>query len=555
MKIIYINGIKRSIFIGLIVFFIATGTLSALMLNNIYLRSFEDLEEVDIERKVDIVNKEIQSNLEEIATLGIDWGKWDDTYLFAQGLDETYLETNLVDNNFEIYNVEMIMLNDDSGKLLYGKKQDARTGKIVEIDQSVCDSLFNTSILGAKDPKVKFNDVVVFEGTPMLVASHPIIKTDGSGDVKGNVIFARTMDADMMNRISEKLHLGVSLELVSKMDFDKLNLGDEQEIGVKLKNKDSVIGSYYLPEFFEKYYTKINVEIPRDVIKVGYNSIKILKLIVPLIFTLMVVFLWIILNKLILSRIVTLNNQVIMIKEGKSSLARIDVDNKEDEISELSQSINSMLDALESLQDEIFKANHLLEAKVSERTKELELEIIKRQKIQDEVTFLAHHDALTGLPNRLLLKILLTNGILNANSQGTLLGVMFMDLDGFKMINDTFGHDQGDELLKQVATRLSNIVSENDTVCRLGGDEFVLYINGYENEESLDLIASRVMDDFKNPFKLNCQDCFITGSIGVSRYPIDGYDVETLLKNADTAMYAAKTLGKNQYQKYSHDLE
>ena len=217
---------------------------------------------------------------------------------------------------------------------------------------------------------------------------------------------------------------------------------------------------------------------------------------------------------------------------------------------------------LEDLQKEIYEANNFLEKKVLERTDELQFtnhrlenEIIERKKIQDEVTFLAYHDALTGLPNRLLLTDRLKQGILRANRQETLISIMFIDLDGFKIINDTLGHDQGDQLLKQFAERLSDIVRKNDTVCRIGGDEFILYINGYNAEDDLDIIASKIMDNFKKPFSLKGQEYFITGSMGISQYPIDGDDVDTLIKNADMAMYKAKGLGKNQYQKCSHDLK
>ena len=273
--------------------------------------------------------------------------------------------------------------------------------------------------------------------------------------------------------------------------------------------------------------------------------------------------LWFFLNKLVIARLIKLNQQVSGIKKGNSASARINLnDKKTDEISELSQSINNMLDGLEDLQKEIYEANNFLEKKVLERTDELQFtnhrlenEIIERKKIQDEVTFLAYHDALTGLPNRLLLTDRLKQGILRANRQETLISIMFIDLDGFKIINDTLGHDQGDQLLKQFAERLSDIVRKNDTVCRIGGDEFILYINGYNAEDDLDIIASKIMDNFKKPFSLKGQEYFITGSMGISQYPIDGDDVDTLIKNADMAMYKAKGLGKNQYQKCSHDLK
>lgn len=277
-----------------------------------------------------------------------------------------------------------------------------------------------------------------------------------------------------------------------------------------------------MPELFEKYYTRISVETPRNVMKITKNSIKILMVIIPLIFILTLFIPWYFLDKVVLSRIVKLNNQVLNIKEESSVSIRVDVDQKTDEISGLSQGINGMLDSLECLQNKISNANKLLEEKVLERTNELlitnhrlEVEIIERKKIQEEVTFMAYHDALTGLPNRLLLTDRVNQGILRASRKETLISIMFIDLDEFKMINDTLGHDQGDELLKQVSRRLLNVVRKQDTVSRLGGDEFILYLNDYKAEENLDIIASKVIDIFKEPFILRDRGYFITGSVGI----------------------------------------
>lgn len=273
--------------------------------------------------------------------------------------------------------------------------------------------------------------------------------------------------------------------------------------------------------------------------KVGLKSKKTILTIVPLVFMFILLLLWIYLDKQVLSRIVKLNKQVLTIKNENSISSRIKINRtRYDEIIELTKSINSMLDSVDKTK----------ELEISNQR--LEVEIIERQRIQEEVTFLAYHDALTGLPNRMLLSDRLNQGILQSKRKATLISIMFIDIDEFKMINDTLGHDQGDELLKQFATRLSKIVRKNDSACRIGGDEFILYFNGYENEEALDIIASKVMNIFKNPFYLRGQAYYITGSMGISQYPLDGEDVETLIKNADIAMYKAKAKGKNQYQKF-----
>jgi len=130
---------------------------------------------------------------------------------------------------------------------------------------------------------------------------------------------------------------------------------------------------------------------------------------------------------------------------------------------------------------------------------------------------------------------------------GKKLAIMFLDLDGFKMINDTMGHATGDQLLKGVSNRLVAIVRKSDVVARIGGDEFVIMITNQGHAESIRLVAEKMLNSFRDPFRLNGRDYFLTTSIGVAIYPSDGEDAETLLKNADVAMYQAKQKGRNQY--------
>lgn len=162
-----------------------------------------------------------------------------------------------------------------------------------------------------------------------------------------------------------------------------------------------------------------------------------------------------------------------------------------------------------------------------------------------KLDFMAYHDALTGLANRSLLVEEVTKGILHAPK--SLIAIMFIDLDGFKKINDNYGHDQGDKLLRQISRRLALLAGKNDCISRLAGDEFIIFYNDCKDEETLARMASNVIEVFKKPFILSGQDFFITASVGISQYPEDGNNVHELIKNADLAMYKAKNLGRNQY--------
>ena len=173
----------------------------------------------------------------------------------------------------------------------------------------------------------------------------------------------------------------------------------------------------------------------------------------------------------------------------------------------------------------------------------------------EQIGYMAYHDQLTGLANEHLLEEKIQQAIEEAAVDGGSLNVLFIDLDEFKKINDSLGHQAGDKLLKEFSERLLAIVGPEDTVSRRGGDEFIILLRNYPNEEAIEAVLVNIIQAFKEPFLLNQQEKLITGSIGCSQYPEDGENPDCLVKNADIAMYHAKSLGKNQYQKMTPELK
>ena len=161
---------------------------------------------------------------------------------------------------------------------------------------------------------------------------------------------------------------------------------------------------------------------------------------------------------------------------------------------------------------------------------------------------MALHDALTGLPNRRLLFDRLSLAIAHARRNKSTMAVMYLDLDGFKQINDTLGHDAGDTLLSLVADRLVAAVREEDTVARMGGDEFVIGLWELNHADGVATLVSKVIQAVSQPYRIQDHDVRITASVGVSIYPLHGEEVETLMKCADQALYEAKRAGKNDYR-------
>ena len=178
---------------------------------------------------------------------------------------------------------------------------------------------------------------------------------------------------------------------------------------------------------------------------------------------------------------------------------------------------------------------------------------IERKHYQEELEHQANYDALTGLPNRNLLHDRLKQAV-SAQRQVRPIAVVFIDMDHFKLINDSLGHNQGDKLLATVAERLRSVVRDGDTVARLGGDEFVLVLTDQAKEDVIFRAMQRIIGRISEPMTIDGHELYTTCSAGISLYPQDGSDVETLLKNADAAMYRAKEHGRNNFQFYTSEM-
>ena len=229
-----------------------------------------------------------------------------------------------------------------------------------------------------------------------------------------------------------------------------------------------------------------------------------------------------------------------------------------DEIGLLGSAFNKMAEDLSASHAELIKNERELEKRVAERTQELDesntllqQEVRQHQLAAERAEYLAFYDSLTTLPNRSMFSKLLKQAISLARRDGKQLAVLFVDLDRFKNINDTLGHEAGDLLLQEVAKRLQSCLRESDTVARLGGDEFVILLPALRDAADVEVVAHKILAATSKSFVALGQEFRVTASVGVSTYPKDGEDEQSLMKNADIAMYQAKEDGKNHFQFYS----
>lgn len=175
-------------------------------------------------------------------------------------------------------------------------------------------------------------------------------------------------------------------------------------------------------------------------------------------------------------------------------------------------------------------------------------DVTQRELAHEHERYLARHDVLTGLPNRAMLREIVQRAISNASRTQQLVAIMFIDLDGFKPVNDQYGHAVGDQLLTAVAERLRGAVRQSDTVARVGGDEFVALATGIDSREGASGLAGKLLDSLAAPFLVRGKKLVIRASVGIAMFPADGADGETLINNADQAMYRAKLEGGQRHE-------
>lgn len=181
-------------------------------------------------------------------------------------------------------------------------------------------------------------------------------------------------------------------------------------------------------------------------------------------------------------------------------------------------------------------------------------DVTERVNTERTIHYMAHHDALTGLPNRRLMQDRLNQAILQARRQQRHVALMFLDLDRFKLVNDTLGHETGDHVLREVTKRLMACVRDGDTVSREGGDEFIVVLSDLDKPESAQMVAGKIMTELAKPIEVSGHELTVTASIGISHFPNDATDVQQLLKHADSAMYQAKDAGRNTARFFTSDL-
>ncbi|MEQ8236811.1 MAG: EAL domain-containing protein, partial [Syntrophomonadaceae bacterium] len=551
-----LNSIRVQTLLILVLLFVAEIILINAVLGTVMISRIDLMEQRDVEEYLAKSSTNLGNILNNMDVTASDWAIWDSTYKYIQGQNNDFVTENLPDDTLGTLNLNFMGFINNQGEVVLSRQYDESNGHSVATDPEIIQFLQGSPVISNKSPDFHMKGLFRLPNGLMLVASCPIMPSSVSREAAGNLVIGRYLHQAEINNLAADLRVNLTIDPVDNLSPDDRSYLSQLTLDnptmVKIADDDIITGYALLPDISGQPAGLLKIDVPREISRIGNNGIKYVVRYTLIAFLLSILIVMAFLDRRILNRLAVMSRELEFI--GSTTNKRLKTDRNKDEIALVSDSINDMLDKEQHLYQALQEAHDELENKVLDRTAALNManaslqeEMRKREEIQDKITHLAYHDYLTDLPNRLLFTELLCHAMSMSKRLGKVLAILFLDLDGFKNINDTMGHYAGDWLLKEVAARLVQCIRSSDTIARLGGDEFIIMIENLSDLEGVGVFAGKILHAFEEPFVLQNQICHVTTSIGIAVYPADGEDADTLIKNADIAMYQAKEKGKNQF--------
>jgi diguanylate cyclase (GGDEF)-like protein len=510
-------SLRTKTMLVLLCLFIFLGSGTALILHSFMISRILTLEQKNIAEHLTRAQNTISEKEDNLAITAYDWATWDETYKFIDDKNAKYIEDNLMADTFSNLKLNAMVFMNTAGEIIYTGAMDQTKQEMTPISQALLQYLKNSPIASNTDAKFSVKGIIDLPEGPMIIAAFPILNSFAQGPVRGNYVIGFYLDHWFVDSLSQQLNLNLSIEPVK--DAARTKKVDATNVKYTIKSPTLIEATTVLNDVAGQPVIDLKIAMNRDIYTIGEVGIDNVSLYIAILCAVCIIFLLIYMNVSILSKLSYISTEVRGIGEKKLFTKRLTLQKTNDEFLVVSHEINGMLDEL--------------------------------QKVEEEVKYQANHDALTGLANRRLLGDLMQHAIYNADRYKKTMAVLFLDIDAFKSINDTLGHDFGDKILKEVSNRLLKTLRKSDILARLGGDEFIILIENIDEIESVKTIAGNILNEFHNPILISDQEYLLTTSIGISIFPKDGQDSDTLLKNADIALYKSKDKGKDQYSFFS----
>ena len=492
--------------------------------NNILLSNYEKIEDNSIISNMERANNAMNEEIDKLSDFVNDYSAWNDSYTFIKDKNKEYLYSNFSRyTSFKRFRINFIIYTDKDGKVILSKSFNLNSNK----EEPLSEKAEREIILKAQGLSVikhseSIKGVTEINNIPIILATEPITTTDGRKASGGHIIAGRYLDAKQISLLSSRVKVDLSMEKYNKKTELHKNIRWINNIAIENVNKDSVISYKILADIENNPYLVIKINVVREIYRQAVKSITYFVIIVILISLSFLGIVLIYLNKAVAKRIMRMNTIIYNIRDTKDLTMRIK-ENGNDEIASLAAGFNNMIDEL--------------------------------GKYSDKILELANQDMLTGLPNRKMIMDNIKSTICKMRKHGGKFAILFIDLDDFKRVNDSLGHDAGDALIQNVGYGLKNIISSEDVVARIGGDEFIILQKDIMNSVSeAENLAIRIRNVLKESFIHRGNELNTAVSIGISIYPDDGVDIPSLIKKSDIAMYEAKKNGGNCYRVYSKNI-
>ena len=529
------------------------------------MHDYARLEKKELISDVERTRNTLDNLISNIKLLTYDWSQWDDTYSFMENKNQKFIKTNLAFTTFVNAKVNLILFFDTKGKLFYGLNYNLETNKFEPVPKSLLNYFDqNDDLILQNDPHVHNIGLLKIGSGYVVLSSLPILTSEGKGPSHGAIMMGYFFTEQHIKQLSKILDIEVQLyplpiSNTEPQMLDVYNHLKTEKYYTTIQNNKFIYGFTYILDIHNKPIGILKIKMPRTIYSEGINTIENYLAIIITVGIILLLSIWYLLKKLVLDRVISVSNQVIKITSESKFSKQIKTSGK-DEITNMVTCLNSLMKIIELTQEQL-KHRLILRTDELERLSKLNQNLygeMTRQKIvetkmrKDEAALrhLAYYDFLTNLPNRVFFNELLTKALNKSNKDGSGLAILFIDIDQFKLINDTYGHSVGDKFLQHVAMQLKDSIKETDLVARLSGDEFIVCLTNIKGKQLIAKISEKILQKISQPITINDLLIQSSCSIGISIHPDDGDTIETLEKRADIAMYYSKKHRGNIYYFY-----